>query len=74
MPTAPKTGKKMVNFSNDQILHLITSKYQNKKIPIYSPIIKSRKGHYRELFFNLRKQGFTKVRVDNEIQDIKEGM
>ena len=64
----------MVNFSNDQILHLITSRYQNKKISIYSPIIKSRKGHYRELFFNLRKQGFTKVRVDNEIQDIKEGM
>ena len=71
---SPKTGKKMVNFSNDQILHLITSMYQNKKISIYSPIIKSRKGHYRELFFNLRKQGFTKVRVDNEIQDIKEGM
>ncbi len=71
---SPKTGKKMVNFSNDQILHLITSRYLNKKISIYSPIIKSRKGHYRELFFNLRKQGFTKVRVDNEIQDIKEGM
>ena len=71
---SPKTGKKMVNFSNDQILQLITSRYQNKKIFIYSPIIKSRKGHYRELFFNLRKQGFTKVRVDNEIQDIKEGM
>ena len=71
---SPKTGKKMVNFSNDQILHLIKSRYQNKKISIYSPIIKSRKGHYRELFFNLRKQGFTKVRVDNEIQDIKEGM
>ncbi len=71
---SPKTGKKMVNFSNDQILQLITSNYQNKKISIYSPIIKSRKGHYRELFFNLRKQGFTKVRVDNEIQDIKEGM
>ena len=71
---SPKTGKKMVNFSNDQILHLITSRYLNKKISIYSPIIKSRKGQYRELFFNLRKQGFTKVRVDNEIQDIKEGM
>ena len=71
---SPKTGKKMVNFSNDQILHLIKSRYLNKKISIYSPIIKSRKGHYRELFFNLRKQGFTKVRVDNEIQDIKEGM
>tara|TARA_B100000886_G_scaffold87792_2_gene57749 strand:+ start:6503 stop:9328 length:2826 start_codon:yes stop_codon:yes gene_type:complete len=71
---SPKTGKKMVNFSNDQILQLITSRYLNKKIFIYSPIIKSRKGHYRELFFNLRKQGFTKVRIDNEIQDIKEGM
>ena len=71
---SPKTGKKMVNFSNDQILQLIASSYQNKKISIYSPIIKSRKGHYRELFFNLRKQGFTKVRVDNEIQDIEEGM
>ena len=71
---SPKTGKKMVNFSNDQILELIRSRYQNKKISIYSPIIKSRKGHYRELFFNLRKQGFTKVRVDNEMQEIKQGM
>jgi len=71
---SPKTGKKMVNFSNNQILELLRSSYQNKKISIYSPIIKSRKGHYRELFFNLRKQGFTKVHVDNEIQDIKEGM
>ena len=71
---SPKTGKKMINFSNDQILELILSKYQNKKIFIYSPIIKSRKGNYRELFLNIRKQGFTKVRVDNEIQDILEGM
>ena len=71
---SPKTGKKIVNFSNALILELIRSRYQNKKISIYSPIIKSRKGHYRELFFNLRKQGFTKVRVDNEMQEIKQGM
>ncbi|NQY30771.1 MAG: excinuclease ABC subunit UvrA [Flavobacteriaceae bacterium] len=68
------TGKKMVSYSDDQIKKLILTDYSDKKIVILSPVIKSRKGHYRELFENIAKQGFTKVRVDGEILDITKGM
>ena len=68
------TGKKMVSYSDEQIKELILSDYLNKKIVVLSPVIKSRKGHYRELFENIAKQGFTKVRVDGEITDITKGM
>ena len=46
----------------------------NKKISIYSPVVKSRKGHYRDLFLNIRKKGFSKVRIDDITQNITEGM
>ena len=68
------TGKKMVSYSDDQIKELILTDYIDKKIVVLSPVIKSRKGHYRELFENIAKQGFTKVRVDGEILDITKGM
>jgi len=68
------TGKKMVSYSDDQIKKLILTDYNNKKIVMLSPVIKSRKGHYRELFENIAKQGFTKVRVDGEIIGITKGM
>jgi len=68
------TGKKMVSYSDEQIKKLILSDYLDKKIVVLSPVIKSRKGHYRELFENIAKQGFTKVRVDGEILDITRGM
>jgi excinuclease ABC subunit A len=68
------TGKKMVSYSDEQIKNLILTDYLNKKIVVLSPVIKSRKGHYRELFENIAKQGFTKVRVDGEILDITKGM
>jgi len=68
------TDKKMVSYSDDQIKTLILTDYLNKKIVVLSPVIKSRKGHYRELFENIAKQGFTKVRVDGEILDITKGM
>ena len=71
---SPKTGKKMVNFSTEQIIELIFSKFENKKISIYSPVVKSRKGHYRDLFLNIRKKGFSKVRIDDITQNITEGM
>ncbi|PCJ94873.1 MAG: excinuclease ABC subunit A [Flavobacteriaceae bacterium] len=68
------TGKKMVSYSDEQIKELIKKDYQDKKINILSPIIKSRKGHYRELFEQVAKQGFVKVRVNGEILDIVKGM
>ena len=68
------TGEKMVSYSDEQIKKLILTDYSNKKIVMLSPVIKSRKGHYRELFENIAKQGFTKVRVDGEILDITKGM
>ena len=61
------TDKKMVSYSDEQIKELILEDYLDKKIIILSPVIKSRKGHYRELFESIGKQGFTKVRVDGEI-------
>jgi len=68
------TDKKMVSYSDEQIKSLILTDYLDKKIVVLSPVIKSRKGHYRELFENIAKQGFTKVRVDGEILDITKGM
>ena len=68
------TGKKMVSYSDEQIKKLILSEYLDKKIIVLSPVIKSRKGHYRELFEKISKQGFTKVRVDGIVVDISKGM
>ncbi len=68
------TNEKMVSYSDQQIQDLILSDYNNKKIIVLAPVIKSRKGHYRELFESIAKQGFTKVRVDGEIVDIVKGM
>jgi len=69
-----KTGEKMVSYDDEQIKNLIISSYQAKRINVLAPIIKSRKGHYRELFEQIGKQGFVKVRVDGEIIDITRGM
>ena len=68
------TGEKMVSYSDDRIKELIKTYYQGKKINVLAPIIKSRKGHYRELFEQIAKQGFVKVRVDGEVKDIVKGM
>ena len=68
------TGEKMVSYSDDQIKDLIVSSYQGKRISILAPTVRSRKGHYRELFEQIAKQGFVKVRVDGEIKDIVKGM
>ena len=64
------TNKKMVSYSSDQILDLITSIYQNKKIILLSPVVKSRKGSYQDLFQQTIKKGFTQCRIDGEIKDI----
>ncbi|MFJ1473779.1 excinuclease ABC subunit UvrA [Capnocytophaga cynodegmi] len=69
-----KTGEKMVSYSDAQIQELITEKYHEKRINILAPVVQSRKGHYRELFEQIAKQGFVKVRTNGEIRDIEKGM
>ena len=68
------TGKKMVKYSEQQIKDLILEQFEGKKILVLAPLIKGRKGHYRELFQSIRKQGFLKVRIDGEVKDIVERM
>jgi excinuclease ABC subunit A len=64
------SGKKMIRQSEEQIIMHIIQNYLHKKIIILAPVVKGRKGHYRELFQQIRKQGFAKVRVDGEILDL----
>ncbi len=68
------TGEKMVSYSDEQIKQLIFENFEGKRINILAPIIRSRKGHYRELFEQISKQGFLKVRINGEIKDITAGM
>ncbi|HNP66971.1 MAG TPA: excinuclease ABC subunit UvrA [Aequorivita sp.] len=68
------TGEKMVSYSDEHIKQLILEDFSNKKVSILAPVIRSRKGHYRELFEQIAKQGFLKVRVDGEVRDIVKGM
>ncbi len=64
------TGKQMVKFSEEEIVQHIIEKYEGKKISLLAPLVRGRKGHYRELFEETRKKGFLKVRVDTEIKDL----
>jgi excinuclease ABC subunit A len=68
------TGEKMVSYSDTQIKDLILKDFDGKRINILAPIIKARKGHYAELFQQIAKQGFLKVRIDGEVKDITNGM
>lgn len=68
------TGQKMVSYSDEQIKDLIIEEFKGKKVSVLAPVVRSRKGHYRELFENIAKQGFLKVRVDGEVLDIIKGM
>ncbi len=68
------TGQKMVSYSDEQIKDLILKDFGGQRIAILAPLIKSRKGHYRELFEQISKQGFVRVRVDGEIKEIEKGM
>lgn len=68
------TGEKMVRYTDDQILKILQKEYAGKEIHLLAPVVKGRKGHYRELFEKIRKQGFLKVRVDGEITEINFGM
>ena len=68
------TNEEMVKYSDDQIVDLILDNYKGKKVIVLAPKIKGRKGHYRELFEQITKMGFTKVRVDGELKEITKGM
>lgn len=68
------TGKKMVKFSEEEIVQNIFEKYDGKKISVLSPLVRGRKGHYRELFEDVRKKGYLKVRVDGDVMDLKPKM
>jgi excinuclease ABC subunit A len=64
------SGEKMIRQSEDQILDALLQNFKEKKLTLLAPLVKGRKGHYRELFVQVRKQGYTKVRVDGEVQEI----
>ncbi len=68
------TGKKMVKFSEEEILQNVFEKYEGEKINVLAPLVRGRKGHYRELFEDIRKKGFLKVRVDGEVKDLSSKM
>ncbi|WP_353122605.1 excinuclease ABC subunit UvrA [Dysgonomonas capnocytophagoides] len=68
------TGEKMVKYTEQQILDLILTRYLGKKIYILAPVVRNRKGHYKELFEQIRKKGYLNVRVDGEIREILPGM
>lgn len=71
---SPVTGEKLIKYTEEQIFKLILEDFKDKDILVLSPLVKGRKGHYRELFENLRKQGFLKVRIDGELIEITFGL
>src|SRR5664279_563804 len=68
------TGEKMVKYSDSQILELVKSRFAGKKVYFLAPIVKGRKGHYKELFESLRRKGFLNVRINNEIRELSPAM
>ena len=68
------TGKRMDKYSEEKIIQKLLKEYEGKKIMILAPLIRARKGHYRELFEQMRKKGYTKVRIDGDIKDLMPGM
>ena len=69
-----ETGEKMVKYTEDQILELIHKDYDGEAVNILAPLVKARKGHYRELFEQIRKKGYLYVRVDGQLLEVKHGM
>ena len=68
------SGEKMVKYTEEQVLHLILERYEGKRTYILAPVVRNRKGHYKELFEQLRKKGYLNVRVDGEMREIIHGM
>jgi excinuclease ABC, A subunit len=74
VPYSYNTGEKMVRYSEEQITQMIMEQYKDKRINVLAPVIRGRKGHYRDLFEQIRQQGYIKVRVDGEIRELTYGM
>ena len=68
------TGEKMVQYTSEQITNIISEDYENKKIILTAPVVKSRKGHYRELFVNIRKKGYLQAVIDGKLTEIVPGL
>ena len=68
------TGEKMIRLSDEQIIKLILKDHRDKEVTILAPLVKGRKGHYRELFEQVQQNGFLKVRIDGEIKEVKKGL
>ncbi|MFH0842352.1 MAG: excinuclease ABC subunit UvrA [Bacteroidota bacterium] len=68
------SGEKMVKYTDDQIIDLVKERFAGKKVYFLAPLVKGRKGHYKELFEQLRRKGFLNVRVNNEIREMQPGM
>ena len=68
------SGEKMVKYTDDQILELVKSRFADKKVYFLAPVVKGRKGHYKELFEQLRRKGFLHVRINGEIKEIIHGL
>jgi len=69
---SPTTGKEMVRYTDEQITDLILTNYNGRKCYLLAPLVRGRKGHYKELFDQLRKRGYTQVRIDGELQELSE--
>ena len=69
-----ETGEEMVRYTEERVLDMITHDYAGHKIYILAPVVRSRKGHYRELFENMRRKGYLHIRVDGELMEIRQGM
>ena len=74
IPYSYNTGEKMVRYSEEQITQMIMEQYKDKRINVLAPVVRGRKGHYRDLFEQIRQQGYIKVRVDGEIRELTFGM
>ena len=68
------TGELMVKYTDEQIINLIMKRFRDRKILILAPLIKGRKGHYKEVFEQIRRKGFLNVRIDNELTEVRHGM
>ena len=69
-----KTGKKMLQFTEEEIIERLFTEFENSRIAILAPLVRGRKGHYRELFEQIRKQGFTRVRIDGHMTELTKGL
>jgi excinuclease ABC subunit A len=68
------SGEKMVKYTDDQIIGLVKNRFADRKVYFLAPVVKGRKGHYKELFEHLRRKGFLNVRINNEIRELQQGM